>query len=446
MIRVKFLRLAHRLGNTPHNVVVAQVLYRLGLAERLRGRNEGRVGAFSFDHASAMAEQLEAAGQELLDFSCTIMFLGKTGVGKSATINSIFDEVKFGTDAFELGTRRFRMLSKLSGDQGSASAPPEGPNGTATSYDMFFTQQSHVVQQAIRQAAGLMCLMNPVSLVENHSACRTNRTGQSITQWPVPPGKSFATSFTVSSVIASPIKTTTETARRAVCENVQEEKWRCSICSSSHAGFGLTCIFFILIIQLIVSVISILPTSDIPVSFSGQLTKDKEDANLQMEIASSVKHGEGKATSLGFDMHTLGKDMAYTLCSETRLSNYRRNKATMGLTATLLRDALTAGLKVEDQLIVNKRLRLVVSGDVMTGRSDVAYGGILEATLRDKDHPLGRSLSTFGLSVMDWHGDLAIGGNLQSQIPIGWHTNLVATQLRDILTFKPSFAGFSSFS
>ncbi|RZC44872.1 hypothetical protein C5167_037825 [Papaver somniferum] len=48
-IRVKFLRLAHRLGQTPHNVVVAQVLYRLGLAEQLRGRNQSRVGAFSFD-------------------------------------------------------------------------------------------------------------------------------------------------------------------------------------------------------------------------------------------------------------------------------------------------------------------------------------------------------------------------------------------------------------
>ncbi|KAE8659451.1 Detected protein of unknown function [Hibiscus syriacus] len=52
-IRVKFLRLANRLGQTPHNVVVAQVLYRLGLAEQLRGRNGGRVGAFSFDRASA---------------------------------------------------------------------------------------------------------------------------------------------------------------------------------------------------------------------------------------------------------------------------------------------------------------------------------------------------------------------------------------------------------
>ncbi|MBA0717061.1 hypothetical protein Golax_004904, partial [Gossypium laxum] len=258
LIRVKFLRLANRLGQTPHNVVVAQVLYRLGLAEQLRGRNGGRVGAFSFDRASAMAEQLEAAGNEPLDFSCTIMVLGKTGVGKSATINSIFDEVKFGTDAFQTGTKkvqdvvgtvhgikvrvidtpgllpswsdqcqnekilhsvkrfikktppdivlyldRLDMQTRDFGDMPllrtitdifgpsiwfnaivvlthAASAPPDGPNGTASSYDMFVTQRSHVVQQAIRQAAGDMRLMNPVSLVENHSACRTNRAGQRV--------------------------------------------------------------------------------------------------------------------------------------------------------------------------------------------------------------------------------------------------------------------------
>ncbi|KAF8365000.1 hypothetical protein HHK36_001537 [Tetracentron sinense] len=60
----------------------------------------------------------------------------------------------------------------------AACAPPDGPNGTASSYDMFVTQRSHVVQQAIRQAAaGDMRLMNPVSLVENYSACRINRAG-----------------------------------------------------------------------------------------------------------------------------------------------------------------------------------------------------------------------------------------------------------------------------
>lgn len=653
MIRVKFLRLAHRLGQTPHNVVVAQVLYRLGLAEQLRGRNGGRVGAFSFDRASAMAEQLEAAGQEPLDFSCTIMVLGKTGVGKSATINSIFDEVKFGTDAFQLGTKkvqdvvgtvqgikvrvidtpgllpswsdqrqnekillsvkrfikktppdivlyldRLDMQSRDFGDMPllrtiteifgpsiwfnaivvlthAASAPPDGPNGTASSYDMFVTQRSHVVQQAVRQAAGDSRLMNPVSLVENHSACRTNRAGQRVLPngqvWKPhllllsfaskilaeantllklqdsPPGKPYATRprapplpFLLSSLLQSrpqlklpeeqfgdeddldddldessdsdeeseydelpPFKRLTKVQlgkltkaqRKAYFDELEyreklfmkkqlkEEKKRRKMMKKMAAalkdlprdynenaeelGGPASVPVPMPDLALPASFDSDNPThryrcldnsnqwlvrpvletngwdhdvgyeginversfvvkDKIPLSFSGQVTKDKKDANLQMEVASSIKHGEGKVTSLGLDMQTVGKDMAYTVRSETNFSNYRHNKATAGISVTLLGDALSAGLKLEDKLIVNKRFRVVMSGGAMAGRGDVAYGGSLEATLRDKDYPLGRSLSTLGLSVMDWHGDLAIGCNIQSQIPIGRHTNMIA--------------------
>ncbi|URE26881.1 hypothetical protein MUK42_04384 [Musa troglodytarum] len=43
LIRVKFLRLVHRLGHSPEDTVVAQVLYRLSLAEGIRsGRQTGR--------------------------------------------------------------------------------------------------------------------------------------------------------------------------------------------------------------------------------------------------------------------------------------------------------------------------------------------------------------------------------------------------------------------
>ncbi|XWS62665.1 hypothetical protein CRYUN_Cryun06bG0030300 [Craigia yunnanensis] len=653
LIRVKFLRLAHRLGQTPHNVVVAQVLYRLGLAEQLRGRNGGRVGAFSFDRASAMAEQLEAAGNEPLDFSCTIMVLGKTGVGKSATINSIFDEVKFGTDAFQTGTKkvqdvvgtvhgikvrvidtpgllpswsdqrlnekilhsvknfikktppdivlyldRLDMQTRDFGDMPllrtiteifgpsiwfnaivvlthAASAPPDGPNGTASSYDMFVTQRSHVVQQAIRQAAGDMRLMNPVSLVENHSACRTNRAGQRVLPngqvWKphllllsfaskilaeantllklqdTPPGKPFATRtrtpplpFLLSSLLQSrpqvklpeeqygddgldddldessdsedeseydklppfkrltkaQIAKLTKAQKKAYFDELEyreklfmkkqlkeEKKQRKMMKKMAAAAKDLPSEYGENVEEVSSAASSVpVPMPDLslpasfdsdnpthryryldssnpwlvrpvldthgwdhdvgyeginverlfvaqdkfPISLSGQITKDKKDANVQMELASSLKHGEGKATLLGLDLQTVGKDLAYTLRSETRFSNLTKNKATAGISVTLLGDALSAGVKVEDKLIANKRFQVVMTGGVLTGRGDLAYGGSLEAQLRDKDYRLGRSLSTLGLSVMDWHGDLAIGCNIQSQVPVGRSTNLIA--------------------
>ncbi|CAL5205695.1 unnamed protein product [Lathyrus oleraceus] len=653
MIRVRFLRLANRFGQTPHNVVVAQVLYRLGLAEQLRGRNGGRVGAFSFDRASAMAEQLESAGQEPLDFSCTIMIIGKTGVGKSATINSIFDEVKFNTDAFNMGTKKVqdvvgtvqgikvrvidtpgllpswsdqrhnekilnsvkRFIKKsppdivlyldridtpsrdfsdmpllrtitdifgpsiwfnaIVGLTHAASAPPDGPNGTPSSYDMFVTQRSHVVQQAIRQAAGDMRLMNPVSLVENHSACRIDTSGQRVLPngliWkphllllsfaskvlaeanallklqdsppekhytartrgpPLPyllssllqsrpplklPEEQFSDDDSLNDVLDEPsdsgdetdpddlppfkpltkaqIRNLSRAQKKAYLDEIEyreklfmkkqlkdEKKQRkikkkmaeslkdmpsdYSENAEEESGDAASVPIPMPDMSLPASFDSETPThryrfldssnqwlvrpvlethgwdhdvgyeglnverlfvlkNKLPLSFSGQVTKDKKDANVQMEIASSAKYGEGKATSLGFDMQTVGKDLAYTLRSETKFCNFRRNKATAGLSFTLLGDALSAGVKVEDKLIANKQFEVVITGGAMTGRDDVAYGGSLEARLRDKNYPLGRSLSTLGLSVMDWHGDLAVGCNLQSQIPIGRNTNLV---------------------
>ncbi|KAJ7011343.1 hypothetical protein NC653_001696 [Populus alba x Populus x berolinensis] len=77
---------------TRETLQLIRVLYRLGLAEHLRGRNGDHVAGF--DRANAITKHLEVVGQESLDFSCTTMVLGKTCGGKSTNINSIFDEVK----------------------------------------------------------------------------------------------------------------------------------------------------------------------------------------------------------------------------------------------------------------------------------------------------------------------------------------------------------------
>ncbi|CAB4288695.1 unnamed protein product [Prunus armeniaca] len=110
-LQVKFLRLILRLGLSQNNLLVAKVLYRIHLATLIRAEESDlkRVNLRS-DRARAVAAEQEASGLPEMDFSLRILVLGKTGVGKSATINSIFDQKKTVTNAFRPGTDHIREV------------------------------------------------------------------------------------------------------------------------------------------------------------------------------------------------------------------------------------------------------------------------------------------------------------------------------------------------
>lgn len=260
-IRIMLFRLAKRLDQNLRGSIVNQVEYRLSLAERIRltnARSSVVRRASPFDAAREKAEALEEADPEGdLDFKCTVMLLGMSGVGKSATINSLLGEGVVGCNAFEAETKRVRVVTgnvkgvqmrfidtpgltpsaSMTGknqrilsqakaawkrykpdivlyldrmdfvrrDFGdlpllrsvtemfgasmwfntivvlthASTAPPEGPNGQI-SYDMYANHRSHILQQTIRQAAGDMRLLNPVTYAENHPNCRRNREGEAV--------------------------------------------------------------------------------------------------------------------------------------------------------------------------------------------------------------------------------------------------------------------------
>lgn len=645
-IRVKFLRLVHRLGHSPEDTVAAQVLYRLGLAEGIkRGRPTSRI--FGIESAKKKALQLEESGDEPLEFSCNILVLGKSGVGKSSTINSIFGEQVASIDPFRPSTTCVKeivgvvdgvkirfidtpglrpsvmdqsfnkkilssikkytkkcppdivlyvdrldtqtrdlndlpLLKSIASTLGSsiwfnaivalthaASAPPDGPNGTPLSYDVFVAQRSHIVQHSIRQAAGDMRLMNPVALVENHSSCRRNRIGQQV----LPNGISWRPQllllcyssktlseansllklqdpyqgklfgfrvrspplpYLLSSLLQSrahpkapndqgdlgdsdvdlgelsdsdqdeedeydqlppfkPLRKSqiaklTKEQRKAYFDEYdyrvklfQKKQWKDELRRLRElkkrgkgkvpAGYGEADDYDQDAAPAAVPVplpdMVLPPTFDgdnpayryrfleptstllarpvldthgwdhdcgydgvsleenlalaarYPASVAVQITKDKKEFNVHLDSSIAAKHGENASTLAGFDIQSVGRQLAYILRSETKFKNFKKNKTAAGVSVTFLGENIATGLKVEDQVTIGKRLTLGGSTGAVRAQGDVAYGANLEVRLREKDFPIGQDVSTLGLSLMKWRGDLALGANLQSQFSLG---------------------------
>ncbi|XP_019419768.1 PREDICTED: translocase of chloroplast 159, chloroplastic-like isoform X2 [Lupinus angustifolius] len=156
-----------------------------------------------------------------------------------------------------------------------------------------------------------------------------------------------------------------------------------------------------------------------PVAVTVQMTKDKKDFSIHLDYSAATKHGENGSSMASLNVQNIGKQIAYILGGETEFKNFKRNKTAAGLSVSFLGETISTGLKVEDQIVLGKRLALVGSTGIMRSKGDSVYGTNVEVRLREADFPIGQDQSSLSLSLVKWRGDLALGANFQSQFSVG---------------------------
>ncbi|EIE27818.1 hypothetical protein COCSUDRAFT_26914 [Coccomyxa subellipsoidea C-169] len=110
-LHVLLLRIALRLGQNPRSSLVQQVVYRLDLAESIRAPTRGpRRNPFETALAEAERQEAESGPPAELPFSATILCVGITGVGKTATIHSVLGLPPPAMGSFEPETKQVRVL------------------------------------------------------------------------------------------------------------------------------------------------------------------------------------------------------------------------------------------------------------------------------------------------------------------------------------------------
>jgi Toc86/159 family protein import component len=158
---------------------------------------------------------------------------------------------------------------------------------------------------------------------------------------------------------------------------------------------------------------------NISASIAGQMRKDKEDMYIQSECSVSYADQSGYSLMGGMDMQTASKDLVCTVHGDAKFRNLAWNTTGGGISVTKFGTRYFSGAKLEDSVIIGKRVQLVANAGRMVGGGQVADGGGLEVTVRGKDYPVREGSTTITATVLSFEKETVLSANLQSVFRVG---------------------------
>ncbi|KAK8602121.1 hypothetical protein V6N12_051939 [Hibiscus sabdariffa] len=150
-------------------------------------------------------------------------------------------------------------------------------------------------------------------------------------------------------------------------------------------------------------------------SIAGQMNKDKRDFSIQSECAVAYADPVGPTYSLGLDLQSTGKDLMYIVHSNAKLQSLKHNFTDCGITVTSFRNKYYVGAKLEDTILVGKRMKFVMNTGLIEGSGQVACGGSFEASFRGRDYPVRNDHLSLTMTALSFKKETVLGGGFQSE-------------------------------
>ncbi|GLU16879.1 hypothetical protein SLE2022_332850 [Rubroshorea leprosula] len=150
-------------------------------------------------------------------------------------------------------------------------------------------------------------------------------------------------------------------------------------------------------------------------SINGQMSKDKHNFHVQSECAAAYADPSGPTYMVGLDVQSAGKDLMHTVRSNMKLRNLKNNVTDCGLSLTSYGNKYYVGAKLEDTILVGKRLKFVINAGKMGGAEQAACGGSLEVILRGMDYPVRNDHVSLLMTALSFNKEMVLSGGFQSE-------------------------------